>query len=77
MADRVAPRKSGEYVSFEDIKVEADLTYETQGVSDRYSTGIKSLDRYFSGGYGRKNLYELVLISSAPKQLKTTSAPYS
>lgn len=74
MADRVAPRKSGEYVSFETIKTEADLTYETQGVSDRYSTGIPSLDRYFSGGYGRKNLYELVLISSAPKQLKTTLA---
>lgn len=74
MADRVAPRKSGEYVSFDIIKDEADLTYETQGVSDRYSTGIPSLDRYFSGGYGRKNLYELVLISSAPKQLKTTLA---
>lgn len=74
MADRVAPRKSGGYVSFDTMKAEADLTYETQGVSDRYSTGIPSLDNYFSGGYGRKNLYELVLISSAPKQLKTTLA---
>lgn len=74
MADRVAPVKSGEYASFDVIKEEADLTYDTQGVSDRYSTGIPSLDRYFSGGYGRKNLYELVLISAAPKQLKTTLA---
>lgn len=72
MADKVAPVKSGEYISFEEMKAEADLTYESQGVSDRYSTGIPSLDRYFSGGFGRKNLYELVLISSAPKQLKST-----
>lgn len=74
MADRVAPEKSGEYVSFKEMKEEADLTYDKQGVSDRYSTGISSLDEYFNGGFGRENLYELVLISSAPKQLKTTLA---
>lgn len=74
MADRVAPTKSGEYVSFEEMKAEADLTYDKQGVSDRYSTSISTLDEYLNGGYGRENLYELVLISSAPKQLKTTLA---
>lgn len=74
MADRVAPAKSGEYVSYEEMKKEADLTYDKQGVSDRYSTGIPTLDEYFNGGFGRENLYELVLISSAPKQLKTTLA---
>lgn len=72
--DKTAPVKSGEYVSFEEMKKEADLTYEKQGVSDRYSTGIATLDEYLNGGFGRENLYELVLISSAPKQLKTTLA---
>lgn len=71
---KTAPIKSGEYISFETIKQEADLAYGSMGVSDLYSTGIDMLDEYLNGGYGRKNLYELVLISSAPKCLKTTFA---
>lgn len=76
MTDRgkTAPEKSGEYVSFDEVKKEADLAYDSMGVSDLYSTGFTLLDEYFNGGYGRKNLYELVLISSAPKCLKTTFA---
>ena len=76
MTDRsnTAPEKSGEYISFDEVKKEADLAYDSMGVSDLYSTGFASLDEYFNGGYGRKNLYELVLISSAPKCLKTTFA---
>lgn len=74
MADRTAPSKSGEYITFDEMKKEADLAYEKMGVSDMYSTGFPTLDEYFNGGYGRENLYELVLISSAPKCLKTTFA---
>lgn len=75
MADKkAAPTDSGMYVPFDVIKKEADLAYGKMGVSDLYSTGFKTLDEYFNGGYGRENLYELVLISSAPKQLKTTLA---
>lgn len=72
--ERTAPAKSGEYISFDVMKKEADLAYESMGVSDLYSTGFSMLDEYLNGGYGRDNLYELVLISSAPKCLKTTFA---
>ena len=74
MAELQLPEKFGQYVDIEVAIKEANETYDTQGVSDMYSTGIKMLDEYFSGGYGRKNSYELVLVASAPKCYKTTFA---
>ena len=40
MADKVAPIKSGEYVSFEEMKTEADLTYDKQGAAQEQSTDV-------------------------------------
>ena len=71
---KAAPIKSGEYVQAARIIEEADEQYENQGRSDLYSTGLSDLDEYLSGGFGRRNNYEIIMIASAPKSFKTTLA---
>lgn len=68
------PTMGTESASYEEILAQADEAYESMGVSDLYSTGIAGLDRYMSGGFGRRGSYEMVVISSAPKKFKTTVA---
>lgn len=68
------PEKFGQYVDIETMIAEGDKTWDTQGISDKYSTGLPLLDNYLSGGYGKKNSYEMVLVASAPKCFKTTFA---
>ena len=68
------PAKFGQYVDIDTMLEEGDKTWDTQGISDKYSTGLPMLDNYFSGGYGKKNSYEMVLVASAPKCFKTTFA---
>lgn len=74
MAEIKAPVNSGKYIGADLIIAEGDKTYDTQGISDKYSTGLSDLDEYFSGGFGKKNSYELVVVASAPKNMKTTLA---
>lgn len=68
------PENLGTYVSSAQMIKEGDETYDTQSVSNRYSTGVSILDDYLSGGYGKHNSYEFVIISSAPNSYKTTFA---
>lgn len=49
-------------------------TWDSTGISDLYSTGIKELDEYLGGGFGKKGDYEIVLIHSQPKTYKSTLA---
>lgn len=46
----------------------------TWGVTDLYSTGHKVLDNYFSGGYGRRSGYEIVLLFGPTGVGKSTVA---
>lgn len=68
------PESLGNYVDSAKMIAEGDEIYDTQSVSDKYQTGLPLLDQYFSGGYGKKNSYEFIVIASAPKCYKTTFA---
>ena len=68
------PKNLGAYVSSDVMIKEGDETYDTQSVSDKYSTGVPLLDDYLSGGFGKRNSYEFMVIASAPKCFKTTFA---
>lgn len=72
--EKKLPVKFGQYVDIETMIAEGDESWDYQGVSDKYSTGLPLLDEYLSGGYGKKNSYEMVLVASAPKCFKTTFA---
>lgn len=74
MEEVFEPDNLGAYVSSDVMIKEGDETYDTQSVSDKYSTGLPLLDDYLSGGYGKRNSYEFIVIASAPKCFKTTFA---
>lgn len=51
-----------EVVYLTDFDEESDKLEKDWGYTTRYSFGDAELDRYFYGGYGRKNNYEIVLL---------------
>ena len=53
---------SKKIVYLRDFKDEAAKLSATWGRTEFYSTGTRALDNYFSGGYGRKDGYEIVLL---------------
>lgn len=53
---------SKEVKYLDDFVEEAKISRLSFGVTDRYSTGLPSLDIYLGGGFGRQNGYEIILI---------------
>jgi predicted ATP-dependent serine protease len=57
-----------------DFEERARIAEKNWGRTDLYSTGQPVLDRYFSGGFGRKNGYEIVLMYGQTGVGKSTVA---
>lgn len=57
-----------------DFEDEAKKLKATWGRTDLYSTGQPVLDNYFSGGYGRRDGYEIVVVYGATGIGKSTVA---
>lgn len=72
--DTYEPENLGTYVSSDIMIEQGNEIYDTQSISDKYQTGIPDLDKYLSGGFGKRNSYEFMVIASAPKCYKTTFA---
>lgn len=49
-------------------------TWDSTGITNKYSTGIPKLDQYLGGGFGKEGDFEIVLIHSQPKTYKSTLA---
>jgi hypothetical protein len=49
-------------------------TWDSTGQTTLYSTGMKKLDQYLGGGFGKEGDFEIVLIHSQPKTYKSTLA---
>lgn len=63
-----------EYESLTDALEYARLHYSDSGVTDLYSTGYPLLDKYMGGGFGKRDSYEIMLIHSQSKMMKSTLA---
>lgn len=63
-----------EQVYIGDFLQKARILKQTWGRTDLYSTGHKALDTYFSGGFGRRNGYEIVLLYGPTGVGKSTVA---
>lgn len=63
-----------EVVHLTDFDDEADKLKATYGQTSLYSMGSTDLDKYFRGGYGRQNGYEIVVLFGATGIGKSTFA---
>lgn len=68
------PAGFNEYDSVAEAQKQLLANWESTGVTNLYSTGIKELDRYLGGGFGKEGDFEIVLIHSQPKTYKSTLA---
>jgi len=71
MANKDKPFSS-ELLLWGDLREGALRAKETYGRTDRHSTGIKSLDDYLYGGFGRTDNWEVFVIHGAYKVGKST-----
>ena len=72
----VIPEGFYEYESLADAIKQAEDNYDRTGITDLYSTGFSLLDEYLGGGYGQRNGYEIMMIHSGSKMMKSTIATY-
>lgn len=58
---------SKQIVLLRDFAKEAELLKDSYGRTELFSTGVRGLDEYLGGGFGRENGYEIVLLFGPTK----------